>query len=165
MVKQRKTCEERELGALRCQPEIRQWRPGCYSHSYWLQAKLWEGERETREWREGGGGADSGERECVDSKSNSYPFHLFIAQYQEVLLVSHGHPAPSVVKPRSKYHCMEGRQKECQGLHQTKAPQKTSGFPVVELVPWKNTLLVLTSILHSLGGCSLNHLGSLTYYS
>ena len=112
MVKQRKTCEERELGALRCQPEIRQWRPGCYSHSYWLQAKLWEGERETREWREGGGGADSGERECVDSKSNSYPFHLFIAQYQEVLLVSHGHPAPSVVKPRSKYHCMEGRQKE-----------------------------------------------------
>ena len=112
MVKQRKICEEIELGALKCQPEIRQWRPGCYSHSYWLQAKLWEGERETWEWREGGGNADGGERECVDSKSNSYPFHLFIAQYQEVLLVSHGHPAPSVVKPRSKYHCMEGRQKE-----------------------------------------------------
>ena len=58
-----------------------------------------------------------------------------------------------------------GGPRTCQGLHQTKAPQKTSGFPVVELVPWKNTLLVLTSILHPLGGRSLNHLGSLTYYS
>lgn len=51
----------------------------------------------------------------------------------------------------------------CQGLHQTKTPQKTSGFPVVELVPWKNTLLVLTSTLHALGSRSLNHLGSLTH--
>ena len=72
--------------------------------------RKWKGD--PGEWREGGGSADGGEREGADCKSNSYPFHLFITQYQEVLLVSHGHPAPNVVKPRSKYHCMEGRQKE-----------------------------------------------------
>ena len=112
MVKQRKTLEEREHGALKCQPEIRQWKPGIAILTPIDYRLSFEKVGDTGQWREGGGSADGGERECVDSKSNSYPFHLFIAQYQEVLLVSHGHPAPSVVKPRSKYHCMEGRQKE-----------------------------------------------------
>ena len=42
----------------------------------------------------GGGGGKS-----ANSKNGRYPFQLFIAEYQDVLLVSHGQPATNVVKP------------------------------------------------------------------
>ena len=57
--------------------------------------RRWKGD--TEEGREVRGSED--EKEFADYKSNSYPFHLFITQDQEVLFVSHGHPAPSVVEP------------------------------------------------------------------